>query len=134
MIQETKREAIGEADILQLWGNKKPSWVLQSSQGFFGGMILMWDDDKLKDMFSGKGFVEICADIEGRVFFITNNYSSCSLEWKKMRDLLEELKRLNKNEEWCIRGDFNAILPRSDWSGLSNVMKISEMRAFFDFV
>lgn len=61
-----------EAEILNLWGNKKSNWVVMSSQELCGGMIIIWNLDlfKAKKSVCGEFFLllRICAELDGGVY------------------------------------------------------------------
>ncbi|PNX92374.1 cysteine-rich receptor-like protein kinase [Trifolium pratense] len=65
---------------------------------------------------------------------IVNVYSPCNLAGK--RKLWEDLLNLIRgdNSEWCIGGDFNAILHLSERKGSSVATRRSEVNFFREFV
>ncbi|WJX29981.1 hypothetical protein P8452_18568 [Trifolium repens] len=112
-LQETKIATVEDFMIHGIWGNKEVGWVIQEAVGRSGGLLTMWNKSSVNFLssFSGAGFLGIKAEREGKILYLINIYSPCNLAGK--RKLWEDLlafKNLNSDGEWCVGGDFNAIL------------------------
>jgi exonuclease III len=136
-LQETKKTSIEDFAIHNLWGHKDVRWVVKDPVGLSGGMIILWNSNcfNMTSSFSGDGFLGITVEREGEVLNFINIYSPCSLAGKKKlwADLLI-LKQQSGGGEWCLGGDFNAILRASERKGSSAVNRQGERIAFTRFV
>ncbi|MCI26559.1 hypothetical protein A2U01_0047755, partial [Trifolium medium] len=123
--------------IHNLWGHSGVEWVSKSSVGLSGGMLLLWNSGlfRLKHVFNGEGFLGISAEEDGKLIYIFNVYSPCSLQGK--RRLWQELLNLKHNcqdGDWCVAGDFNAVSCRSERKGSSEGSWQSEWMEFHQFI
>ncbi|MCI28588.1 hypothetical protein A2U01_0049789, partial [Trifolium medium] len=100
-------------------------------------MLTIWNSDSFKFLsnFSGDGFLGITVEKEGVVLHIVNIYSPCSISGKKKlwEDLLT-LKQQYGSGEWCVGGDFNAVLHSSERIGSSTDSRQGERTLFMRFV
>jgi exonuclease III len=136
-IQETKKLSFEDHLIHTLWGHKDVSWVAQEAEGLSGGMLIIWNSDsfKLLSKFSGVGYLGIQVEKENTVMYLVNIYSPCSVAGKKkLWDDLLTLKRQSGRGEWCIGGDFNAVLHTSERKGRSANNRGGERTLFNRFV
>jgi exonuclease III len=112
-IQETKKLSFEDHSIHILWGHKDVCWVSKEADGLSGGMLLIWNlaSFKLLSKFSGDGFLGIQVEKDNTKLFLVNIYSPCSISGKKkLWDDLLLLKQQSGGGEWCVGGDFNAVL------------------------
>ncbi|CAJ2652296.1 unnamed protein product [Trifolium pratense] len=112
-------------------------WVAKDPVGLSGGLLVIWNSVtfNLLNNFSGEGFLGISVEKEGDVMHIVNIYSPCSaLGKKKLWEDLLALKQQNSVGEWCVGGDFNAILHSSERKGSSAVNRRGEKLLFNRFV
>lgn len=121
-IQEIKRSSLSDNEVSSIWGSGKCGWEAKFSIGRSGGLISVWREglfDVINSL-SGDGYVGLCVNQNGCLLYLINVYSSCNLDGK--RRLWEELLRC-KSElqagDWCIGGDFNAVLSSSERRGVS---------------
>jgi hypothetical protein len=85
--------------------------------------------------FSGDGFLGIRVEKEGVVMNLVNVYSPCSISGKKkLWDDLVCIKRQSGGGEWCVGGDFNAVLKASERKGSSSNNRQGERFLFNQFV
>lgn len=88
--------------------------------------------------FSGVGFLGVCVKWKNSdsLYYIVNGHSPCNLSGKrKMWEDLYMSKRGFEKGEWCVAGDFNAVVSKSERRGLStqdNQQEIDEFRLFID--
>jgi exonuclease III len=136
-LQETKKVAYEDYTLHGLWGHKEVGWVAQEAVGRSGGMLIMWNNSSLKllSTFSGNGYLGIKVEREGNILFLVNIYSPCSLAGKKKlwEDLLA-FKNQNGDGEWCVGGDFNAVLLSSERKGSGGDSRQGERILFNHFV
>ncbi|PNY01857.1 cysteine-rich receptor-like protein kinase, partial [Trifolium pratense] len=137
LLQETKKSSFEDHLIHNLWGHKDVRWVVQEPVGLSGGMLIIWNSDSFKFLssFSGNGFLGITVERESVVLHIVNIYSPCNISGKKKlwEDILA-LKQHSSNGEWCVGGDFNAVLHSSERIGSSAVSRQGERILFNRFV
>ncbi|PNX89244.1 hypothetical protein L195_g045361 [Trifolium pratense] len=137
LLQETKKATFEDYLIHSLWGHKDVRWVVKEPEGLSGGMLVIWNSDSfmLLRSFDGNGFLGIKVELDGVVMHIVNIYSLCSLSGKKKlwEDLLV-FKQQSGGGEWCIRGDFNAVLHSSERQGSSADSRQGERILFNRFV
>jgi hypothetical protein len=123
--------------IHNLWGHKDVSWEAQEANGLAGGLLIIWNSSsfKLLNKFSGGGFLGLQVEKENSVMFLVNIYSPCSMAGKKkLWDDLLNLKRHSGRGEWCLGGDFNAVLHSSERKGRSVDSRVGERFFFNRFV
>ncbi|GAU47212.1 hypothetical protein TSUD_403530 [Trifolium subterraneum] len=123
------------------WGSsakrRRLNLFLQSVDWCFGGMLTIWNTDLFvfKYSFTGDGFLGICVDWNGSVLYIINVYAPCTLSGKrKLWDDLLNFKSSNEEGEWCLGGDFNAILKIGERKGSSSLIRQNERWEFRQFV
>ncbi|GAU23839.1 hypothetical protein TSUD_380010 [Trifolium subterraneum] len=74
-------------------------------------------------------------ELEGKVVYIVNIYSPCNLSGKKkLWEELVALKNQSDGGEWCLGGDFNAVLHQSERKGSSADSRQGERDLFNSFV
>lgn len=137
--QESKCFAVNNSLIERLWGGVDCEWIAKSSVGLSGGLISIWRAGSLSInfYFSGDGFLGVCGVLEKTqtVVYLVNVYSPCHLAGK--RKLWEELtmsKRGFPKGEWCIAGDFNAVMPAQERKCVSGVASTREHEEFSSFI
>jgi hypothetical protein len=111
--------------------------VAQEAEGLSGGMLIIWNSDsfKLLSKFSGVGYLGIQVEKENTVMYLVNIYSPCSVACKKkLWDDLLTRKRQSGRGEWCVGGDFNAVLHNSERKGRSANSREGERTLFNRFV
>lgn len=110
MIQETKMAGIEESFYNKLWGSSEFQWSSLDSNGAPGGLLNLWNKEKLKMIFtfSGDGF----CGIRG-LWGVNNNFG---------RGL------------WILAGDFNAVLRGNERKGCSSQEHRVEIDEFQSFV
>lgn len=107
--------------------------------GRSGGLISIWKIGlfSVNFHFSGEGFIGVCGvmEISRTVVYLVNVYSPCFLEGK--RKVWEDLcmsKRGFPAGEWCIAGDFNAVLSARERRGISSHINQRELDEFSSFI
>ncbi|PNY11621.1 cysteine-rich receptor-like protein kinase, partial [Trifolium pratense] len=123
--------------IQNLWGHKDVEWVAKGSVGLSGGLLIMWNADlfKVKFCFSGDNFLGLCVEWKEGTLYIINVYSSCSLAGKRKlwSDLLD-FKLNNEQGDWCLGGDFNAVMKAGERKGSTSSFRQNERLEFCQFV
>jgi hypothetical protein len=72
---------------------------------------------------------------EGAVLYVVNVYSPCNISGKiRLWEELLSFKQQSAEGEWCVRGDFNAVLLASERYGSSAVGRQRERLLFNRFV
>ncbi|MCH81419.1 LINE-1 reverse transcriptase like, partial [Trifolium medium] len=85
--------------------------------------------------FSGDGFLGICVDWNECPLYIVNVYAPSSSSGKrKLWQALLEFKLNNEKGEWCLGGDFNAVLKVGERKGSSSLYRQAERWEFNQFV
>ncbi|PNX65767.1 hypothetical protein L195_g054707, partial [Trifolium pratense] len=137
LLQETKRDRFDDIMIQNLWGHKDAEWVAKESIGLSGGLLMMWNAGmfKIKFCFSGDSFLGLCVEWKEGNLYIINVYSPCSLSGKRKlwSDLLN-FKLNNEQGDWCLGGDFNAVLKTGERKGSSSSVRQNEKLEFCHFV
>jgi exonuclease III len=136
-LQETKKASIEKHLITNLWGHDDIQWVAKDPMGLSGGLLVIWNSDfcKLLNSFYGDGFLGVRVEREGEVMYLVNVYSPCSISGKKkLWNDLVCLKQLSGGGDWCIGGDFNAVLNAPERKGSSADSKQRERFLFNQFV
>ncbi|MCH99417.1 endonuclease/exonuclease/phosphatase family protein, partial [Trifolium medium] len=137
LIQETKKSLFDDNMIHILWGHKDVQWVAKASDGLSGGLLMVWNTGlfNFKFSFTDEGFLGICVEWKGMVLYIVNVYSSCTHAGKKrLWESLSNFKLNNAKGEWCIGGDFKAVLHASERKGCSATSRQTEISQFNHFV
>ncbi|MCH80366.1 LINE-1 reverse transcriptase like, partial [Trifolium medium] len=85
--------------------------------------------------FTGDGFLGLCVEWKEGILYIIDVYSPCSFSGKRKlwNDLLE-FKLNNEQGDWCIGGDFNAVLKAGERKGSSSAFRHTERTEFCQFV
>ncbi|MCI00463.1 hypothetical protein A2U01_0021482, partial [Trifolium medium] len=112
-------------------------WVAKQSTGASGGLLTMWNSDLILFNFSfyGDGFLGISVEWEGVVLYIINVYAPCTVSGKrKLWQELLDFKMNNEEGEWCLGGDFNAVLKNGERKGSSSLNRQAERWEFRQFV
>jgi hypothetical protein len=124
-----------------IWGSDDCLWVYLPSRGNSGGILSIWraSTASLVFSFTGDGFVGVSLDwgIHKKRCFVVNIYSKCDLNSKRnlWSDLLMSKTGFG-NGEWCLIGDFNAVLHRGERKGLNHSdpyvysVELAEFREF----
>ncbi|GAU32253.1 hypothetical protein TSUD_53800 [Trifolium subterraneum] len=137
LLQETKRSNFDDFMIHNFWGHKDVEWVAKESDGLSGGLLIMWNEGlfKVKFCFSGDEFLGLCVEWKEGILYIVDVYSPCSFSGKRKlwNDLLE-FKLNNEQGDWCIGGDFNAVLKARERKGSSSAFTHNERAEFCQFV
>lgn len=69
----------------------------------------------VQSSFSGDHFVGVCVNHLERQLYLINVYSPCNMAGKiRMWEDLRKLKGELKDGEWCVGGDFNVVVSRSE--------------------
>jgi hypothetical protein len=139
-LQETKLEMISDKLCYSLWGSEDYNWFFLPSDGASGGILSIWgkSNSNLICTFSGEGFIGVCLEwgVLKTICFVINVYSKCDLVSK--RSLWSSIilsKRHYGSGNWCVVGDFNAIVLPEERRGVSVDTSVSmEMRDFRGFV
>lgn len=85
--------------------------------------------------FLWRQFLGVCTKLDGLLCYFVNVYSACSMRGK--RRLWENLKCLKEQfevGEWCVAGDFNAVVLRNERSGCATSFNQVEAREFVAFI
>jgi exonuclease III len=139
MFQETKKSSFDNSMIHNLWGHQDVEWVMKEASGMSGGLLTVWNKDLFSFNFSfaGTGYLGVCVEWKSLLVYIVNVYSPCSMAGKrKLWEDLLHFKLNNVQGEWCLGGDFNAILKvgerRGSSSGGGNQAERMEFNQFID--
>ncbi|XP_045810866.1 uncharacterized protein LOC123905300 [Trifolium pratense] len=137
LLQETKRTSFSDSMIHSLWGHKEVDWLAKESVGLSGGLLLVWNKDlfSFRFSFSGIGFLGICVEWKDGLLYIVNIYSPCSMAGKRKlwKDLID-FKSNHDTGEWCLGGDFNAIMSSDERRGSGSNVRKSERAEFSSFL
>ncbi|XP_058746178.1 uncharacterized protein LOC131619053 [Vicia villosa] len=136
-IQETKIQDMNDNLVGSIWGGCNVGWSAKNSQGFSGGMLVLWKKEVIEVNFSftGEGFLGIGATFKGVKCYFVNVYSSCNITLKrKMWEELLVLRGRWLDGEWCVGGDFNSIRCASERVGLVSSFRSQEASEFNDFI
>ncbi|PNX74944.1 cysteine-rich receptor-like protein kinase, partial [Trifolium pratense] len=116
---------------------KDVQWIAQASDGLSGGLLTVWNIGifNFKFSFNDVGFLGICVEWKGLILYIVNVYSPCNYAGKRrLWDILYNFKLNNEKGEWCIGGDFNAVLHASERKGCSASNRQVELTQFNYFM
>ncbi|XP_058784579.1 uncharacterized protein LOC131659399 [Vicia villosa] len=119
------------------WCNTPIGYSFSNSCGLSGGLITLWKEGDMKVLYSFKGanFLGIKVLWKSHYYYIVNVYPSCLLSKKKeLWEKLLELKEANKDGEWLIGGDFNAIKHRRERKGRALLHNNVGINLFADFI
>jgi hypothetical protein len=115
-LQETKLEIISDSLCFSIWGGEDCCWAYLPSMG----NIWRKSSSRLIFSFMGEGFVGVCLEwgVEKIVCFIVNVYSKCDMGGKRrLWNSLIMSKGGFGDGNWCVIGDFNAVLEREERRG-----------------
>jgi exonuclease III len=132
-----KKSSFEEYSIHNLWGHQDVEWVAQDASGLSGGMLIIWNSATFKflNSFSGYGFLGIKVEMEGVLLYIVNIYSPCQIAGKiRLWEELLSFKQQSVEGEWCVGGDFNAVMLASERHGSSAVGRQKERILFNRFM
>lgn len=69
------------------------------------------------------------------VIFIISVYAPCNCaDTRKVWEDICSLRDSNHWGEWCVNGDFNAVIFREECKGRSNRFKVGDMQEFNQFI
>ena len=131
-IQETKRSGLTKKMVASIWGRGEFEFISKDSEGNSGGILCVWVSGmfEVDSTIIGDNFICISAKFHDSICHLVNVYSPCSLAGK--RRLWEDLRRVRHElggDNWCVSGDFNAVLDRSERRGVSASSR-TEMQEF----
>lgn len=110
-------------------GGGNCGWVVKCSDGRSGGLLTIWRENLFEVLFefSGASFRGICVKHDDSVVYIVDVYSPCHIEGKRLmwQELLSFKNGLQAGD-WCIGGNFNAVLSRRERKGQSEVSNSTE--------
>lgn len=116
MIQETKSSDLSKRMISSIWGEPNFDWISKNAVGQSGGMLSVWKPELMEVLFSfsGEHFIGVSVKVQGHVCYLVNVYSACNMAGKRrLWDNLRCLKSDFEVGDWCIAGDFNAVIARA---------------------
>lgn len=103
--------------ILNVWGRGEFEFVCKDSDGSSGGLLCVWVSGlfDVESTVIGEHFVCIAAKFHDTTCHLVNVYSAGNITgkrrlWDDLRNLRGELGGNN----WCVAGDFNAVLDRCE--------------------
>ncbi|XP_058747173.1 uncharacterized protein LOC131620182 [Vicia villosa] len=123
--------------VRSMWGEDDMDFSFSRSEGFSGGLLSIWRTGSVTVLasFCGPGYLGSKLLWKGACYYIVNVYSSCSMSLKRVLwSRLVELKNKYQDGEWIIGGDFNAVMKRSERSGISSRSGNLEREGFADFI
>lgn len=135
-LQETKRSFVNFSTARELWGTNPHKWSFLPSIGASGGLVLIWDADRVEfsEVLIRKFSISLLCNlvVSNVQWVITNAYGPCLTKektefWKELFEV-----GLHWNVPWLLFGDFNAVRAKSERTGVSTSRK--EMREFNSFV
>lgn len=136
-IQESKMESVDSKLRHRLWGSSNCNWVFLPSSGRSGGIIAIWacKSFQLVNSFSRLGYLGISGLYSGGIScnFI-HVYSPCDLAGKRglWSNIVTEI-RSRGGDNWCVLGDFNAIVDPSERRGNYPIVH-REIEEFNNFI
>ncbi|XP_045791371.1 uncharacterized protein LOC123886076 [Trifolium pratense] len=137
LLQETKRSNFDDFMIHNLWGHKDVEWVVKESIGLSGGLLSIWNKElfSFQYSFTCDGFLGMCVEWNSGLLYIVNIYSPCSMSGKRKlwKDLVDFKLNIAKGD-WCLGGDFNAILKLGEIKGNSGGRSPVERYEFDQFI
>ncbi|XP_045831276.1 uncharacterized protein LOC123922622 [Trifolium pratense] len=137
LLQETKRAYFDDFMIQNLWGHKDVEWVAKESDGISGGLLIIWNAGlfKVNYCFTGDSFLGLCVEWKEGTLYIINVYSPCNFSGKrKLWSDLVEFKMNNVQGDWCLGGDFNAVMKVGERKGNSSLSRQTKRFEFCQFV
>lgn len=137
LIQETKVVKMSDKVASSFWKYSDIGYSFSNSEGRSGGLITLWNKDKVTviNSFKGVGFLGTKVIWKDDVYYVVNVYSSCDLDKKKrMWDDLLVLKKKFCDGEWIMGGDFNAIKNGRERKGRAVAFNNKEADLFAEFI
>ncbi|XP_058752224.1 uncharacterized protein LOC131625381 [Vicia villosa] len=128
---------MGDSLAKSFWHNPEVGFSFSNSLGRSGGLITLWNSNKVVVVgsFKGDGYLGNIVEWKNKIFYIINIYSSCLLSKKKeMWKELLDLKEAFKDGEWIMGGDFNATKNSSERKGRTATTHHYEEELFSDFI
>ncbi|XP_058759398.1 uncharacterized protein LOC131632678 [Vicia villosa] len=119
------------------WASSKVGYSFSNSRGRSGGLLSLWNNEKLEVLlsFKGEGFLGIKLRWEHNFYYVINVYSSCDLIKKKaLWEELLSLKESFKDGEWIVGGDFNAVKDGKERKGKVGLVNNREADLFAEFI
>ncbi|XP_058783145.1 uncharacterized protein LOC131657804 [Vicia villosa] len=128
---------MGDNMAKSFWHNPEVGFSFSNSLGRSGGLITLWNSNKVVVVgsFKGDGYLGNIVEWKNKILYIVNIYSSCLLSKKKeMWKELLDLKEAFKDGEWIMGGDFNATKNSSERKGRTTATNHYEEELFSDFI
>ncbi|XP_058783451.1 uncharacterized protein LOC131658138 [Vicia villosa] len=119
------------------WNSSEIGFSFSNSLGRSGGLITLWDRNKVEvvSSFKGDGYLGTKVEWKNSFYYIVNIYSSCLLSKKKeLWKKLLELQDAFKDGEWILGGDFNVIKNSSERRERTVAVNHVEMDLFSEFI
>lgn len=135
VFQETLLESCSDSIVSQIWGGRAHNWMALDSIGRSGGILVIWNPNKLSMESHIIGTVSVNIQfrnlIDNFVWLFSGVYGPCDVHERKR--LWRELSLMNTiwNLPWCIGGDFNEVRLMDERKGCTNIS--SGMKEFGDF-
>ncbi|XP_026459319.1 uncharacterized protein LOC113359979 [Papaver somniferum] len=135
-IQETHMAGLQRHQVKQIWGAKNFDWVALDSLGQSGGILMIWNNNKVVMIESLLGAFSIsirCKYInDDFVWLLTSVYGPVlNFEKDQFWEELGDIRYL-WNDPWVLSGDFNITRFASERSGTQSIA--SFMRKFSNLV
>lgn len=135
-LQGTKQEQLSERLINFMWGNHNRKWCDLPSREAAGGIVIIWDSDKLEVLDSHSGIFTLsllCKSIGVAENWVFTAVYGLVLQSEKER-FWEELDDVGHawTCPWILAGDFNAVIKRSE--GSTGRASRFERQKFQDFI
>lgn len=138
-IQESKLIEVNEDKCKLIWGNDSCGWAARDAVGRAGGIITLWNPDKL--ICSSSWHMEGVVVVNGfwganRVkCSILNVYAPCLLEdridlWDRLNTVVHQLG----DSCICLAGDFNSIRYEHERCGTGGLVNRRDLRKFEEFI
>ncbi|PNX92269.1 cysteine-rich receptor-like protein kinase [Trifolium pratense] len=132
-------ELIERSQCMWLWGNSDCNFAFKPSEGRSGGLLTIWNSSILSVhrtiIRDHVLWLEGEWGEEKKKVNIVNVYAPC--EARRKRVLWADLKEMiltQREDNWCLLGDFNAIRDETERKGSSEVIRREEIIDFDDFI